>query len=96
MTSRPIPTVLVCVRVQDMPAPTVASDRLICSRCLAEVWRSKSGAWWMGTVYCVRCALEVGDADDELVPAPWVRDDLVTAHVIAREGQRIVRRSRLD
>ena len=89
----PVPTILVCLRVEDGPA-RVASDRLVCSRCLADVWRSESGRWWVGTVICLRCALASDEAD--FVAAPWVRDDLVTNHDIATAGARMARRQRLD
>lgn len=82
------PSVLVCVRVDDLARPTVPSDRAVCGSCLAVVWKSRGGWWWVGPIRCIQCALTEGADDDdaEVVPAPWVRDDLVDHRLIHRVG----------
>lgn len=91
-----VPTILVCIRVEDKPHPTIPSDILVCGRCLASVWRSRAGRWWTGSILCLRCAVADPHDDDEFRPAPWVRDDLVGNGDIAREGNRIIRRDMMN
>lgn len=89
MTDDQTPSTLVCVRVRDLPTPSVPSDRAVCRDCLEPVWKSRSGWWWVGPILCIECCLLRADADDEAVPAPWVRDDLVTHRQLHRVAGRL-------
>lgn len=89
MTTPDDPRVLVCVRVADLATPSVPSDQAVCGRCLAPVWKSRSGWYWVGPILCVECCLLSADNDVEATPAPWVRDDLATPHLLHRIAVRL-------
>lgn len=73
------PRILACMRVADLPEPTLASLRGRCKVCGAQVWIARSSPP-ADLIYCVLCALdrmaETGESVEVQPPTRRQKADL--------------------
>jgi hypothetical protein len=68
-----------CVRIADLPRPGVSSVADRCAICRAPVWRSAAslaGSWRIECIPCALVEIEHAGGVAELMPAPYVAEDL--------------------